>query len=293
MTAGLQAKVTEFETGAIRDIKEIPSSWEKFSLPALMAVANQCKDNEFNNWKDYSPMELVGFAITSVYNYTSSPTPIPDRDQYLAIAFRHLMYAYELKTQKPGQILEIQAMHQAIGHESQGSNHLHLLSYGALKKLAETRYEGGVKYGSWNWLNGFPIMSVLSHALEHMWAICGAMYDEDHWGHAFCNLMFAIHFTIFRKDMIKGQLGQDYTLTDEIRKELEEHRALREKLRIKEEEDERRLRESAIRLDRGSRNDFAASADASPVGGWGPQADSGREPEPPRKPRPRTRKKRS
>jgi hypothetical protein len=69
----------------------------------------------------------------------------------------------------------------------------HLISPIALKVLAQVLKEGGQKYGEYNWENGFPVTDILNHAVGHIYDFLSGDNSEDHLGHAFCNLMFAIH----------------------------------------------------------------------------------------------------
>jgi hypothetical protein len=69
----------------------------------------------------------------------------------------------------------------------------HLISPIALKVLAQVLKEGGQKYGEYNWENGFPVTDILNHAVGHIYDFLSGDRSEDHLGHAFTNLMFAIH----------------------------------------------------------------------------------------------------
>lgn len=69
----------------------------------------------------------------------------------------------------------------------------HLISPIALKVLAQVLKEGGQKYGDYNWENGFPVTDILNHAIGHIYDFLSGDRSEDHLGHAFTNLMFAIH----------------------------------------------------------------------------------------------------
>jgi hypothetical protein len=219
----VQVDVTKFETGAVRDVKKIPMRWDLISGLALKEIAKVCGGHEFRNWQMYSPLELIGYSIDSIYTFVSGDRTAP----HISIAFRHLMYAHQIKTHTSGQLAEIEAMRSAIGGESSASNGLQFLCHSALSCLASTCEEGRFKYGEWNWLYGFPLHNPLSHALDHMWAICDAHYEEDDWGHALWNLHAAVHFLLTRPDLIGLQLDPGYTMTEEIKAELERLRAKR------------------------------------------------------------------
>lgn len=73
----------------------------------------------------------------------------------------------------------------------------HLFSKIAMERLAKTLDYGASKYGDYNWEKGLPVADCLNHAYEHILEfLAGDRRTEpeiDHLGHAFCNLMFAIH----------------------------------------------------------------------------------------------------
>lgn len=232
----MEEVVMQFGTGAIRGHKEIPTRWDLLSLIALQEVAHLCKNHEFNTWKEYSPLELVGYSIESLMLWMGGK-----RDQpFLPIAFRHLMFAIQIRENPTGQIDEIRAMQHAIGTESTGSTGLQWLSHSAIKHLASTLDEGQKKYCEWNWLSGFPIQNPISHALDHLWAISNAHNEEDDWGHALWNIMVAIHFEKTRPDLMRLLPGDFYQITDELAKMFAEQRAERMRVAAKEREDEAR-----------------------------------------------------
>lgn len=71
-----------------------------------------------------------------------------------------------------------------------------------LRRVAQTCAEGAVKYGERNWERGFPISSVLNHALRHINEWLAGDMTEDHLAHAAWNLLAAIHFEETRPDLI-------------------------------------------------------------------------------------------
>ena len=66
-----------------------------------------------------------------------------------------------------------------------------LLSPAGLKRLATVRGLGAIKYPVDNW-KGIPVESHLNHALNHIYLFLDGDTEEDHLGHAFCRLMFAV-----------------------------------------------------------------------------------------------------
>lgn len=53
--------------------------------------------------------------------------------------------------------------------------------------------EGAEKYGEHNWEKGFPMGSILNHAIAHVYAYLSGDRTEDHLGHAATNLLMACH----------------------------------------------------------------------------------------------------
>lgn len=68
-----------------------------------------------------------------------------------------------------------------------------LISYPALRVIAKVLHEGAQKYDAFNWEMGMPINDILIHAINHIYAFLDGDRSEDHLGHAFCNMMFAVH----------------------------------------------------------------------------------------------------
>lgn len=69
-----------------------------------------------------------------------------------------------------------------------------LICPAAILKLAKVLSEGKRKYGEDNWAKGMPVNDVLNHVIGHLTSLQRGDISEDHIGHAFCNLMFLIHF---------------------------------------------------------------------------------------------------
>lgn len=57
--------------------------------------------------------------------------------------------------------------------------------------LARILNEGAVKYGEYNW-EKISLNDNLNHALSHIYAYLAGDSQDDHLGHAFCRLMFAL-----------------------------------------------------------------------------------------------------
>jgi hypothetical protein len=71
----------------------------------------------------------------------------------------------------------------------------HLIPSIALFKIAETLYEGSLKYETDNWKK-IPIDIHLGRCVQHIYAYLANDKTEDHLSHALCRLMFAtaIHY---------------------------------------------------------------------------------------------------
>lgn len=57
--------------------------------------------------------------------------------------------------------------------------------------MANILYEGADKYGAWNWRR-ISVEENLNHALSHIFAHMAGDGTDDHLGHAFCRLHFAL-----------------------------------------------------------------------------------------------------
>jgi 5'(3')-deoxyribonucleotidase len=64
-----------------------------------------------------------------------------------------------------------------------------------LFRLAEICHTGAVKYGEWNWRR-ISVEDNLNHALAHIFAHLAGDSQDDHLGHAFCRVMFALSLEI-------------------------------------------------------------------------------------------------
>ncbi len=68
-----------------------------------------------------------------------------------------------------------------------------LISPIGLRRVAETCHEGALKYGDYNWEKGFPISSLLNHAISHCFKFLAGDTSEDHLAHGAWNLLAACH----------------------------------------------------------------------------------------------------
>jgi hypothetical protein len=212
-----QLEVTKFKTGAVRDKKEIPVRWDLFSAVSLTAIAAVASEVDRKRpWLNY-----VGDAANHLLTFVGGKRDRP----YLELAWWSLAHGCDLKELGEAELLERSRLRHEI-HIDQGN--LALLPYHALKHIASTCAEGCGKYGEWNWLYGFPLTSVISHALDHIWSITDGNTSEDHWGHALWNVMVAIHNTKMRPDLCGGMLGDWFVMTDEIKQALDAQRKKRE-----------------------------------------------------------------
>lgn len=217
----LNMNVTTFETGAIRDHKPVPVRWDLMSAIALDSIMLATAEIDENcTW-----LEHVGNAIRTLLRFVGGEREGP----MLEIAWWQLSAAVDRKELAPSEYQERAAMRQVVG--AAGTSYS-LLSYRALFHLAATYHEGKEKYGEWQWLYGFPLSTLISHALDHMWAITNADYTEDHWGHAFWNIMTAIHTYKTSPELCRGMPAGYYQMTDEIRQTLEKHREERRRYEL-------------------------------------------------------------
>lgn len=79
---------------------------------------------------------------------------------------------------------------------------LSLIPPEAMRAWGRAFAEGLQKYGRDNWLKGFPQMSVLNHALQHIFSYIEGDRSEDHLGHALWNIGTAIHQDVNRPDLM-------------------------------------------------------------------------------------------
>jgi hypothetical protein len=77
-----------------------------------------------------------------------------------------------------------------------------LISPIGLRRLAETCAEGAAKYGDHNWEKGFPVSSVMNHALRHLNLWLAGDNTEDHLAHAAWNLFVVMHFEETRPELL-------------------------------------------------------------------------------------------
>lgn len=77
-----------------------------------------------------------------------------------------------------------------------------LLPPEAVRAWGRAFAEGRKKYGTHNWLKGFPQCGVINHALQHLYSYLEGDKSEDHLGHAMWNIGVAIHQQKYRPDML-------------------------------------------------------------------------------------------
>jgi len=69
-----------------------------------------------------------------------------------------------------------------------------LIPYSAVERLSEVLHEGAEKYGENNWKKGMPVNDIVAHAIRHLFLYLEGQHNEDHIGHALCNLAFVTYF---------------------------------------------------------------------------------------------------
>lgn len=210
-----QLAVTKFATGAVRDKTDVPVRWDLLSVVALQAIASSTEIPTLECRRPW--LNYVGDAANHLLTYIGGKRDRP----YLELAWWSLAHGCDLH-----ELGDTELSNRAdICHDFPiEPGNLALLSHRALRHLASTCAEGCGKYGEWNWLYGFPLVSVISHALDHIWAITDANTTEDHWGHALWNVMVAIHNERMRPDLCTNLLGDWFQLTDEIKQTLDKQR---------------------------------------------------------------------
>lgn len=89
----------------------------------------------------------------------------------------------------------------------------------ALRRLAETHFEGDTVYGRGNWRKGLPISDTLNHAVKHIFEYFEGDQSEDHLAHAFWGLAAAMHYEeVFANDPeINDVLSMKVKSGDKIR----------------------------------------------------------------------------
>jgi hypothetical protein len=121
---------------------------------------------------------------------------------------------------------------------SADADHLDFLSMPliGLIGMARTTYEGGSKYGRFNYMKGMPAHVCVNHAIRHlvMWGMGDR--SEPHLSHAMWNCAAADQSMVLNPELNAPHLpGPGYTLTPEILKYLDEQApALAEKRKDKE-----------------------------------------------------------
>lgn len=70
---------------------------------------------------------------------------------------------------------------------------LDLVPFAGIRRVGLAMAHGAEKYGEKNWEKGFPIESILNHALVHIYRYLSGDRSEDHLGHAAANLLMACH----------------------------------------------------------------------------------------------------
>lgn len=84
----------------------------------------------------------------------------------------------------------------AVREAEDGKGRYDLIPFRAIHRLALVLEKGGKKYGDRNWEKGINFSNYVGHAISHIsqWAL--GYKDEDHLGHAFCNIAMLIHTVI-------------------------------------------------------------------------------------------------
>jgi len=162
---------------------------------------------------DQTLQHLFNKVITNTYGFLSGEG---DRSARLGLAGASLATIIQ-KQDFEGNIQEWLYEHKGAVERHKGELPYFFLPYYALQRLASTLKEGQVKYGEHNWTNGFPIEDILNHGIKHIHRYLNCNRDEDHLGHAMFAYMASNHMYKYRPDMCKYLLGQEYTITREIK----------------------------------------------------------------------------
>jgi len=94
-----------------------------------------------------------------------------------------------------------QVYHTGAQRGTDVKSRVELIPKTAMHAIGNAFAEGAPKYGLHNWLKGFPILSVIQHAIEHIYSFLDRDDSEDHLGHAMWNLAAATHFMKYRPDL--------------------------------------------------------------------------------------------
>lgn len=197
------------DTGAVRSTDLAVERWDLISYAAVNELGVAMKS--FNNY-DLPVMDLVGVAIYYAGRFLGGypVSELFDGWAYLAVAIQNLDSGAEVDY--PSWSTE-----QRERIKNKRAHPFSLVPYLALKRLAITCHEGCSKYGDHNWLYGFPTWSLMNHTIRHLIKWQNGNRDEDHLGHCCWGFMATTHMLIYRPDMCKMRLGEDYELTDEIK----------------------------------------------------------------------------
>lgn len=77
------------------------------------------------------------------------------------------------------------------GKQSETPYRFDLIDPLALFRLAQVLGYGANKYDAWNWL-GVPAIDSINHAIQHLYAYLAGDQSDDHLGHAFTRVHFAL-----------------------------------------------------------------------------------------------------
>jgi len=77
------------------------------------------------------------------------------------------------------------------GKQSAVNYRFDLIDTDAIFELTKILSEGANKYGEWNWKK-INRQDHINHALIHLYAYMAGDTQDDHLGHAFCRIMFAL-----------------------------------------------------------------------------------------------------
>jgi hypothetical protein len=243
----LPTNVFEAGTGAVRSADLVGARWDLISGAATRTL----RDSSSLYYYNYPPVSLVNEAIDYGQRFLGCEHEGDDtydnRISLLGEGWFRLAAAIQVLDATSDQLELLKTRVSSLGCDGRH------YPYWALRRLAFTCDEGAKKYAEENWLHGFQVKSLMKHGIHHMirwtngfgikvWGekpkdkipdIRGNFIDyEDELGHSMWSFMAATHMMLFRSsDMCEFLLGQNYTLTDEIKKMHQEHASRRNALK--------------------------------------------------------------
>lgn len=221
------SNVFEAGTGAVRSNDLALERWDLLSGAACSELHTAMNIDFY----DLDPRGLVERSVTSLGRFLGHASG-EHRVAPLIEGWAQLATAIQLLDAPPEELRTLKG--------SLETDQYHYPFY-AMRRLAKTCCEGATKYAEENWHNGFELKSLANHAIAHMisWTNgrmplsqfwkdkSGKALVEDELGHAMWGFQAMTHTWLFRKDKCNLLLGQNYSITEELKKYHDEHASRR------------------------------------------------------------------